>query len=88
MPAADGFGVDRAQLAVGERGADVDPKQEAVQLESLRRQRPTLHPAGVEPAPGIVGEELSTGPGVDSDAFQLVVGDLGGPGVGGLAGGE
>ena len=37
---------------------------------------------------GIVGEELSTGPGVDSDAFQLVVGDLGGPGVGGLAGGE
>ena len=88
MPAADGLGGDGAQLAVGERGLDVRPQENSVQLECFRRQRPALHAAGVEPALRVVGEQLVTGSGVDGDARQLVVGNLGGPGVGRFAGGE
>jgi len=88
VPATDGLGGDGTQLAARERGLDVSPQQNSVQFECLRRQRPTLHAAGVEPAVGVVGEQLGTGSGVDGDARQLVVGDLGGPGVGRLTGGE
>ena len=88
VPAADGLGSDGAQLAAGECGLDVGPQENSVQLECFRRQRSALHPAGVEPPVGVVGEQLVTGSGVDGDARQLVVGDLGGPGVGRFAGGE
>ena len=81
-------GVMAPSWAAGERGLDVGPQENSVQLECFRRQRSALHPAGVEPPVGVVGEQLVTGSGVDGDARQLVVGDLGGSGVGHFAGSE